>query len=311
MTHESIDTAAHGHRCPEWRLNDDGSVESVHGNADVKTSRHCVVRVDESGRFAGVKRQYRDVASHESSAVFVTRDPTLVRRWANDDTRRTVTPFVRGRSWSRHAEGHAARSPRGKRVFDIVLSILGLVLTAPCIPFIMLAIWIEDGRPFFYIHRRQTLGGREFGCIKFRTMSRDADTRLSDLASQDLSDGPQFNIQNDPRLLRSGPLLRRWCLDEIPQLLNILRGEMSFVGPRPSPSSENQYVRPWRYARTSVRPGLTGLWQICRRREPLLDFQEWIRYDMLYVNRQSWRLDLWILWMTLVVTIRDTPARYD
>lgn len=190
--------------------------------------------------------------------------------------------------------------PRSIRVFNIIVS--GAVLTAvlPLFPLIMLAIHLEDGRPFFFGHVRQTRGGRNFTCWKFRTMCRDAERMKAMLERENVCDGPQFHIADDPRLLKVGRLLRRFHLDELPQLWNVLRGDMNLVGPRPSPDEENQYCPAWREARLSVKPGLTGLWQIRRTRAPMADFQEWIRWDMEYVERRSWRLDLWIIWRTAV-----------
>ncbi|TVQ58853.1 MAG: hypothetical protein EA379_12525 [Phycisphaerales bacterium] len=182
-----------------------------------------------------------------------------------------------------------------KRAFDIAMSMGVLAGTMPLYPFIMLAIYIEDGRPFFFAHRRQTLGGREFPCWKFRTMIKDADRLKEQLQAQNVCDGPQFFIENDPRLLRCGRLLRRLQMDELPQFWNVLRGHMSIVGPRPSPDKENQFCPAWREARLSVRPGITGLWQVRRTRLPETDFQEWIRYDLEYVQRQSWSMDIWII----------------
>jgi lipopolysaccharide/colanic/teichoic acid biosynthesis glycosyltransferase len=163
---------------------------------------------------------------------------------------------------------------------------------------------LEDGRPWFFGHQRQTLKGREFNCLKFRTMRRDAEQLKKELATGNASDGPHFHMTKDPRLLRVGRWLRRFHLDELPQLINVLRGEMNLVGPRPSPDRENQYCPRWREARLSVRPGITGLWQVCRTRRPGLDFQEWIRFDLEYLRRRSWRLDLWILMMTVGSVLR-------
>lgn len=187
----------------------------------------------------------------------------------------------------------------GKRLFDIVFSLIVLLATAPLYPLIMLAIYLEDGRPFFFAHPRQTIGGRIFPCYKFRTMCRDAERRKQELEAANQADGPQFFIENDPRLLRCGKFLRKYQLDEIPQFWNVFRGHMSVVGPRPSPDKENQYCPAWREARLSVRPGITGLWQVLRTREPLTDFQEWIRYDLEYVKHQSFGRDIWIIARTV------------
>jgi lipopolysaccharide/colanic/teichoic acid biosynthesis glycosyltransferase len=186
----------------------------------------------------------------------------------------------------------------GKRAFDVGFALLVLLLTLPLYPLVMLAIWLEDGRPFLFTHRRESLGGREFPCIKFRTMRKDADRIKARIQSRNKSDGPHFYMEHDPRLTRVGQFLRRFNIDELPQFLNVLAGHMSVVGPRPSPYDENQYCPPWREARLSVRPGITGLWQIQRSREEGRDFQEWIRYDIEYVEHHTWRLDLWIIWRT-------------
>lgn len=185
-----------------------------------------------------------------------------------------------------------------KRAFDIAGALIGLSLSLPIYPLALLAIWIEDGRPFFFGHRRQTLGGRDFYCWKFRSMRKDAEKMKAQLRTSNQADGPQFFMEDDPRLTRVGKLLRRYNLDELPQFWNVLWGDMGLVGPRPSPDSENQFCPAWREARLSVRPGITGLWQIKRTRRRGADFQEWIKYDIEYVEKRSWRLDLFILFKT-------------
>ena len=168
----------------------------------------------------------------------------------------------------------------------------------------MLAIWLEDGRPLFFGHRRETVGAREFACLKFRSMRKDAEQIKLRLAQGNQADGPQFFIKEDPRLTRVGRVIRKLNIDELPQFLNVLAGDMAIVGPRPSPYQENQYCPTWREARLSVRPGITGLWQVSRTRAQGLDFQEWIRYDIEYVERMNWRLDLWIILKTVLVCLR-------
>jgi lipopolysaccharide/colanic/teichoic acid biosynthesis glycosyltransferase len=191
-----------------------------------------------------------------------------------------------------------------KRAFDIIFSVIALLFTLPLYPFIMLAIWIEDGRPFFFAHRRETLGGREFPCIKFRSMRKDAEKIKAELRKQNAVDGPQFYMKNDPRVTRVGNVLRQYNLDELPQFLNVLWGHMSVVGPRPSPFTENQYCPPWREARLSVRPGVTGLWQVNRTRQAGSDFQEWIKYDLEYVEKRSTWLDIVIICKTIAMILR-------
>jgi lipopolysaccharide/colanic/teichoic acid biosynthesis glycosyltransferase len=198
----------------------------------------------------------------------------------------------------------AVRMPPGKRLFDIAAALVALICTLPIYPLVMLAIWIEDGRPFFFSHRRQTIGGREFGCIKFRSMRKDAEKIKAQLNATNRADGPQFFFVNDPRMTRVGRVIRKTNIDELPQFINVLLGDMSIVGPRPSPSSENQYNPTWREARLSVRAGITGLWQVRRTRRPGLDFQEWIKYDIEYVRQMSWRLDILIILQTVRILLK-------
>jgi lipopolysaccharide/colanic/teichoic acid biosynthesis glycosyltransferase len=135
-------------------------------------------------------------------------------------------------------------------------------------------------------------------------MRKDSEEIKARLMAQNQADGPQFFIKNDPRLTKVGAFIREYQIDELPQLFNIVKGDMRVVGPRPSPFKENQYCPPWREARLSVRPGLTGLWQISRTREEGNDFQEWIKYDIRYVEKQSFWLDLWIIWRTIVLLVK-------
>lgn len=195
-----------------------------------------------------------------------------------------------------------------KRLFDIGFALAALAVTLPFYPLIMLAIMIEDNRPFFFAHRRESIGGKEFPCLKFRTMYNNAEDIKQQLKEQNQADGPQFYIDNDPRITKVGRFMRKTNIDELPQFFNVLVGQMSVVGPRPSPYKENQFSPAWREARLSTRPGITGLWQIKRSREPGKDFQEWIRYDIRYVENMSWKLDLYILLQTLRVCFGSVKA---
>ena len=199
-----------------------------------------------------------------------------------------------------------------KRAFDLTFAGLALLGSCWVYPLVMLAIWLEDGRPFFFAHTRETQGGREFGCIKFRSMRKDAEQIKKQLQAQkkNQADGPQFYMEHDPRLTRVGRFIRKYNIDELPQFWNVLTGDMSIVGPRPSPHKENQYCPPWREARLSVRPGITGLWQVKRTRRAGSDFQEWIKYDLEYVEKRSWRMDLRIIWQT-VTNMLSKPSRTD
>ena len=130
-------------------------------------------------------------------------------------------------------------------------------------------------------------------------MRRDAESLVAKMVSENEADGPQVFIRNDPRVTRLGRSLRRLQLDELPQFWNVLKGDMSVVGPRPSPEGENQFCPAWRELRLSVRPGITGLWQVERTRAPGLDFQEWIRFDIEYVRQASFWFDLKICFKTV------------
>jgi len=186
-----------------------------------------------------------------------------------------------------------------KRVIDIVGSLIGLGITLPFYPLIILAIKLSSPGPVFYIQRRQTRFGKSFPCIKFRTMRANAERQEESLKSRNECDGAQFYMDEDPRTTRFGGWMRRRNIDELPQLFNVLLGQMSLVGPRPLADRENQLCPAWRQARLSVRAGVTGLWQVCRRDRKKGDFHQWIYYDTEYVlNRSSW-LDFQILWATM------------
>lgn len=198
----------------------------------------------------------------------------------------------------------ACAGERVKRLFDVIGAAVGLVLLLPVFAIVALAIQITNPGPVFFSHRRQGRGGIEFQCLKFRTMVLNADKLQAELRAKNQVDGPQFKLADDPRVTRIGKLLRRTNIDELPQLFNVLFGQMSLVGPRPSPDGENQCCPAWRKARLSVRPGITGLWQVARSEDrQFVDFQEWIYFDTLYVERRSLALDLQIIWQTIRVLL--------
>ncbi len=187
-----------------------------------------------------------------------------------------------------------------KRAFDAVAAALALIVLSPLLLCVAILIKLTSPGPIFFQHRRQGRGGVEFNCIKFRTMVSDADALQQSLRERNEVDGPQFKLVHDPRVTRLGELLRRTNIDEIPQLWNVLLGQMSLVGPRPSPDKENQCCPPWRRARLSVRPGITGLWQVARSSDRrMTDFQEWIYYDTRYVEHRSFQHDQQIIWQTV------------
>ena len=203
-------------------------------------------------------------------------------------------------SIERREYGSGPESFPAKRALDICAAAAGLMLLSPVFAAIAAAIRLESKGPIFYGDDRETSGGRVFKCWKFRTMYTGAHLAQRDLDALNHADGPHFKIARDPRVTRTGRILRALNLDEVPQLFNVFVGEMSLVGPRPSPFRENQVCVPWRDARLSVRPGITGLWQVCRHDRSNGDFHQWIEYDLLYVQHQSMWLDLKILAATLL-----------
>lgn len=197
-----------------------------------------------------------------------------------------------------------------KRVLDTTAAALGLLLLSPLMLLIAALVKMTSPGPVLFGHRRQGLGGREFRCWKFRSMRSDADQLQAELRAKNEVDGPQFKMSRDPRITPLGSVLRKTNLDELPQLINVLRGEMSLVGPRPSPDAENQYCPAWRKARLSVRPGISGLWQVFRNRdETASDFQEWIYYDVEYARHRCMGLDFFILLCTPVAVVAPSWAR--
>lgn len=197
---------------------------------------------------------------------------------------------------TRHRPGYEA----AKRLFDIAFSLFALAITLPICLMAALAIKLYDRGPIFFAHNRESLHGKPFGCLKFRTMVRNAEALKKKLRESNQVDGPQFKIARDPRITPIGHFLRKTNIDELPQFINVLMGDMSVVGPRPSPFEENQLCPAWREARLSVKPGITGLWQVSRSRERgAADFQEWIYYDTQYVDRRSFLLDMRIMLLTV------------
>ncbi|MGA8109381.1 MAG: sugar transferase [Acidobacteriaceae bacterium] len=201
------------------------------------------------------------------------------------------------------------REPRAiglfcKRVADIALSLAALALTLPLMLVIAAAVKLESEGPVFYISDRIGKRGRVFPCFKFRTMVKNAETMKSDLTALNERDGILFKLSNDPRITRLGRVLRKYSLDELPQFLNILRGEMSLVGPRPPLVSEVAKYELEHFRRLEVMPGLTGLWQVQARHDP--SFARYIALDTAYVENWTFWLDLRIMLQTANVVIRGT-----
>jgi exopolysaccharide biosynthesis polyprenyl glycosylphosphotransferase len=184
-----------------------------------------------------------------------------------------------------------------KRTFDIAVSSLLLLMMAPLLAAAALAVRLSSRGPIVYRSMRPGIGGKPFACLKFRTMYRDADQRQADLESLNEATGALFKMRDDPRMTPVGRLLRKYSIDELPQLFNVLRGEMSLVGPRPLPARDFERLEEWHKKRYLVTPGITGLWQVSGRSE--LDFDDLVRLDFLYLERWSVFLDLSILVKTV------------
>lgn len=195
---------------------------------------------------------------------------------------------------------------RAKRALDVVAAVILLVLLAPLIGVLALIVMIDSrGGPFF-VQTRVGLGGREFRFVKLRTMVRDAEARLGALTALNEAQPPLFKIKSDPRVTRVGAFLRRSSLDELPQLWNVLRGDMSLVGPRPPLPREVATYTPQQLRRLSVIPGMTGLWQVSGRSD--LDFERAVALDLVYIDTWSMALDLSLLVKTLLVVVRPRGA---
>ncbi|WP_241004301.1 sugar transferase [Conexibacter sp. SYSU D00693] len=184
-----------------------------------------------------------------------------------------------------------------KRTFDIVVSSLLLLVLSPLLLVTAAAIRLTSRGPIVYRSIRPGIGGVPFACFKFRTMYRDADQRQADLESLNEASGALFKIKDDPRMTPVGKVLRKFSLDELPQLVNVLQGRMSLVGPRPLPQRDFDMLDDWHKKRYLVLPGITGLWQVSGRSE--LDFDDLVRLDFLYLERWSVFLDLTILLKTI------------
>ena len=203
-----------------------------------------------------------------------------------------------------HLEPRGVYLRFGKRCLDVVGAAVALVLHSPLLLFAALAIKLESRGPVFYRCTRIGKNGRPFTFLKLRSMVDGADRRRHHVVHLNEADGPVFKIANDPRVTRVGRFLRVTSIDEIPQFFNVLRGEMTLVGPRPALPHEVAQYEPWQLHRLDVLPGITCLWQISGRSR--IGFQEWMRLDLEYIKHRSFLLDLKILLRTIpAVLSRD------
>ncbi len=193
-----------------------------------------------------------------------------------------------------------------KRTFDLIGATLLLIVLSPLLALIVLAVRMTSRGPALFHSTRRGIGQRPFQCLKFRTMHTDAEQRQADLDELNEASGALFKIRDDPRLTSVGRMLRRFSLDELPQLVNVIRGEMSLVGPRPLPERDYEMLEEWHRKRYLVLPGITGLWQVSGRSE--LDFDDLVHLDFIYLERWSLALDLTILLKTIPAVISRRGA---
>lgn len=194
----------------------------------------------------------------------------------------------------------------GKRIFDLAVTIPGFLILLPIFILLSVLIRIDSAGSVLYASQRVGKGGRLFRFFKFRSMVSGADRYLDHLRQYNEVDGPVFKMADDPRITRMGRFLRRSSLDELPQLINVLTGDMSLVGPRPPIMEEVGEYAPWQRARLSVRPGITCLWQISGRSR--LGFDEWMKLDLEYIENTSFWLDLKILLRTIPAVLSREGA---
>ncbi len=211
-------------------------------------------------------------------------------------------PFVSFETAPKRSESLAL-----KQAVDFVLAAVVLLLASPLMLFAALTVWVTMGRPIFFVQERAGLFGRRFRMAKFRTMVLDAEKHQSDLTALNEMSGPVFKLSADPRITAVGSLLRRTSIDELPQLFHVLQGSMSLVGPRPLPIREQQNIHGWHRRRLSMKPGITGLWQVRGRND--VDFEEWMRLDLAYVDHWTLMLDSSILLKTVPAVLRGHGAR--
>lgn len=197
--------------------------------------------------------------------------------------------------------------PWWKRAIDVVGASFGLLMASPIMAAAALAIRLDSKGPVVFTQPRAGLGGKPFRIYKFRTMIPDAEAKRAKLAKENEQDGPAFKIKDDPRITKVGKFLRKTSIDELPQLWNVLRGDMTLVGPRPLPVNESDACEGWQRRRLDVTPGLTCIWQVKGRSR--VSFAEWVRMDVTYIRRRTIWHDLSILFQTIPAVLLRRGAR--
>jgi exopolysaccharide biosynthesis polyprenyl glycosylphosphotransferase len=195
-----------------------------------------------------------------------------------------------------------------KRIFDIVVASAGLIILAPVFLLVSIFIKTTSSGSVLFRQKRKGLHGRIFTLYKFRTMYEDAEKRLHELMKYNEMEGPVFKLENDPRITKIGKILRKFSLDEFPQLWNVLMGDMSIIGPRPPLASEVDLYEDWQKRRLSMRPGLTCLWQV-NGRNKITDFKQWAALDLQYIDNWSLLMDFKIFFKTIPVVLFGIGAK--
>ena len=269
--------------------------------------------------FQAARKQFVDEIFITTACERETVQDILEQARVNSVDLRVVPDMCDGLAWNSPIEyigqfptiplhcGHVPEiSLLMKRGMDIILAGITLLILSPILLIITIAIKFDSPGPVLYSSERIGKKGRVFRCLKFRTMIRDADKRRAELMHMNERDGVLFKISNDPRITRLGKFLRKYSLDELPQFFNVLRGDMSIVGPRPPLASEVKEYKLSHLRRLDVMPGITGLWQVQARQDP--SFDSYISLDVTYVENWSVWLDLKILVRTVAVVFAGTGS---
>ena len=193
-----------------------------------------------------------------------------------------------------------------KRLIDVIFSFLGIVVLSPLFIIISIIIKTTSKGPVFFSQKRVGKNGKEFDMYKFRSMVVNAEELKEKLAAQNEMSGPMFKIKDDPRVTKVGKFIRKTSIDELPQLWNVIKGDMSLVGPRPSLPKEVAQFEDWMNRRLEVKPGLTCYWQVSGRNN--IDFEEWMKLDIKYVDERSTLIDIKLIFKTVVVLFGDKNA---
>ena len=193
-----------------------------------------------------------------------------------------------------------------KRIIDVVASFTGLILLSPLILIVSILIKLESKGEVIFKQKRVGLNGKEFYMYKFRSMVINAEELKEQLESQNEMSGPMFKIKDDPRITNVGKIIRKTSIDELPQLINVIKGDMSLVGPRPSLPKEVKKFEQWMMERLEVKPGLTCIWQVSGRNN--IDFEDWMKLDIKYVRERSFKLDIKLILKTVLVLLGDKNA---